>query len=98
LLDLRHFPAHLDVQLDRIGPRGPLVDRCLLLGLQPLLRQPRELRDLLRPLQRGQLGAVQILRNAPEPRLDVVEVGDADGNALLANDAESFEPVSAGDQ
>jgi hypothetical protein len=75
-----------------------LVGRSLLLGLQALLRQLGELRDLLRPLQRGQLGAVQILRNAPEPCLDVVEVGDADGDALLANYAESFEPVSAGDQ
>jgi hypothetical protein len=54
--------------------------------------------DLLVILKLRQLGAVQILAELPELRINIVEVNDANRRLLATDDAQRFEPVPAGDK
>jgi hypothetical protein len=51
---------------------------------------------LLAVLKLRQLGAVQILTEPPELRIDIVEVNDADRRLPAPDDAQRLKPVPAG--
>ena len=74
----------------RLDSRNSFVG---LLGLQKLSVPD----DLPVVLKFRQLGAVQILTEPPELRLDVIEVHDANRRLLAPDDAQRLEPVPAGD-
>jgi hypothetical protein len=41
---------------------------------------------------------VQVFRDSPEPRLDVIKVDNADGDLIFSNDAHGLDAVASGNK